>query len=89
MSRAAVLRAARRLVHDVPVEWAQVATIVSALAAFIGLQTLWISHALDRVYARFDGLDARLDRIDLRLDRIDGVALRDHAERIARLEASR
>ena len=78
------------------VEWAQAATIVSALAAFTGLQALWISHALDRVYARFDGVDARfdrvdarLDRLDTRLDRIEGVVLHDHAERIARLEASR
>ena len=75
------------------VEWAQAATIVSALAAFTGLQAVWISHALDRVYARFDGIDARLDRIDARLDRMDarldrveGVVLRDHGERIARLE---
>jgi hypothetical protein len=66
--------------HDAGVEWAQVATIVTALAAFMGLQTLWISHALDRVYARFDGIDARLDRIDARLG--------DHAERISRLEAA-
>lgn len=64
------------------VEWAQAATIVTAVAAFVGLQGLWISRALDRV-------DARLDRIDTRLDRIEGVVLRDHAERIARLEASR
>jgi len=74
---------ARWLVHHVTVEWPQVATIVTALAAFMGLQTIWISHALDRVYARFDWIAARLDRIDSRLDRIDGVALRDHAERIA------
>ena len=70
-------------------DWAQAVTIVSALAVFTSLQAVWISHALDRVYARFDGIDARLDRIDARLDRIEGVVLRDHAERIARLEASR
>jgi len=85
---AAVLRTAHRLGHDGEVEWAQVATIVTALAAFMGLQTLWISHALDRVYARFEGIDTRLDRIDLRLDRIDGAVLRDLGERIARLEAA-
>jgi hypothetical protein len=76
-------------------EWAQAATIISALAVLTGLQAFWITHALDRVYARFDGVDARfdrvdarLDRIDARLDRIEGVVLRDHAERIARLEAA-
>jgi hypothetical protein len=64
----------------VAVEWAQVATIVSALAAFTGLQTLWISRALDRVHAS-------LDRLDARLSHMEGVVVRDHSERIARLEA--
>jgi len=62
-------------------EWAQAATIVSALAAFTGLQALWISRALDRVYMA-------LDRLDLKLDHLEGTVLRDHAERIARLEAA-
>jgi hypothetical protein len=62
------------------VEWAQAATIVSALAAFTGLQA-WISRALDRVYAA-------LDRIEARLDRVEGDMLRDLGERVARLEAS-
>jgi hypothetical protein len=82
------LRGAWGLGHDVGVEWAQAVTIVSAMAAFTGLQALWISHALERVYARFDAVDARLDRIEARLDRIEGAVLRDHAERIARLEAA-
>jgi hypothetical protein len=55
----------------VDVEWAQTATIVSALAAFTGLQALWISRALARVCVALDRLDARLS----------------HIERIARLEA--
>ena len=63
-------------------EWAEAATIVSALAAFTGVQALWISRALDRVYAA-------LDRLDVRLDHIEGVVLRDHGDRIARLEAER
>jgi hypothetical protein len=63
------------------VEWAQAATVVSALAAFTGLQALWISRALDRVYAA-------LDRLDLKLDHLEGAVLRDLAERIARLEAA-
>jgi hypothetical protein len=64
------------------VDWAQAATIVTALAAFTGVQTVWISRALDRVYAA-------LERLDTRLDRVEGVVLRDHGERIARLEAER
>ena len=63
------------------VEWAQAATIVSAFAAFTGLQALWISRALDRVYAG-------LDRLDVKLDHLEGAALREHAERITRLEAA-
>lgn len=62
-------------------EWAQAATIVSALAAFTGLQALWISRALDRIHST-------LDRLDARFDRVDAVVLRDHGERIARLETS-
>ena len=63
-------------------EWAQAVTIASALAAFLGLQGLWISRALDRIHAT-------LDRLDVRLDHIDRVVLRDHGERIARLESAR
>ena len=70
-------------------DWAQAVTIVSALAVFTGLQAFWIARALDRVHAELDRIHARLDRIDARLDRIEGIVLRDHAERIARLEASR
>jgi hypothetical protein len=67
--------------HDASLEWAQAATIVSALAAFTGLQALWISRALDRIHST-------LDRLGARFDHVDGVVLRDHGERIARLEAS-
>jgi hypothetical protein len=63
------------------VEWAQAATIVSALAAFTAMQALWISRALDRVHQT-------LDRLDSRFDRVEGVVLKDHGERIARLEAA-
>ena len=63
------------------VEWAQAATIVSALAAFTGLQALWISRALERV-------NAALDQVDSRLNHIDRLVLRDYGERIARLEAA-
>jgi hypothetical protein len=35
---------------------------------------------------RLDGVDARLDGIDVRLDRIENLLLRDHLNRIERLE---
>jgi hypothetical protein len=56
------------------VEWTQAATIVSALAAFTGLQAFWISRALDRVHAT-------LDRLELKFDQV--------SEPIAGLEATR
>ncbi|MCS7007230.1 MAG: hypothetical protein NZL88_06725, partial [Gaiellaceae bacterium] len=62
-------------------EWAQAATVVSALAALTGVQALWISRALDRVHAA-------LDRLDATLDQIESAVLRDHAQRIARPEAT-
>jgi hypothetical protein len=64
------------------VEWTQAATIISALAAFTGLQALWITRALDRVHAT-------LGRLDLKFDHVDGAVLRDLSERVARLEATR
>ena len=60
-------------------EWAQVVTIVGALAAFTGVQAFWIARALDRVYAA-------IDRVEARLDRIEGAVIAQ-GERIARLEA--
>jgi hypothetical protein len=54
-------------------EWAQAAAIIGVLTAVIGLQSFWIAHALSR--------------IEVRLDRLEGIVLREHAERIARLEA--
>lgn len=66
------------------VEWAQVGTIIGVLTAVVGLavglQSFWIARALDRIHMT-------LDRIDVRFDHVEGVVLRDHAERIARLEA--
>ena len=59
----------------------QAATIFSALGALTGVQALWVAPALDRVYAA-------LERLDSRLDHMERVVLRDHAERIARLEAA-
>lgn len=53
-------------------------TAVVGLA--VGLQSLWIARALDRIHAT-------LDRLEVRFDHIENVVQRDHAERIARLKA--
>jgi hypothetical protein len=58
------------------VDWPAVGVVLVAIAG----QAIWIGRALDAV-------TARLDRIDGRLDRIEGTTLREHGERIARLEA--
>jgi hypothetical protein len=58
---------------------AQTLTIIGLTTALVGLivgiQTFWIARALDR--------------IERRLDRIDDTVLRDHGDRLARLEAAR
>ena len=53
--------------------WAQVATIIAALAAFTGVQSFWIARALDHVEARLDAIDR---------------SVRDQGARVARLEAA-
>jgi hypothetical protein len=61
--------------------------IVSAVAAIvvpmITIQTLWIARSLGGLEGTLGG---RLDRVEQRLEHIDQT-MRDHAERIARLEA--
>ena len=52
----------------------QTFAIIGSLFAALALQTFWIVRGLDR--------------IEKRLDRIEDI-LRDHGERIARLEATR
>jgi hypothetical protein len=55
------------------VEWAQAATIIGATTAIlgivIGLQTFWISHALDTLR---DEMRRNFDRVEKRLDRLEG-----------------
>jgi archaellum component FlaC len=83
------------------VEWLQVFTIVAALLGVVGVQTTWVIHALERLDGRLDRIDDRFDRVDDRFDRIDDRfdriddrfarlekdVIRDHGERISRLEA--
>jgi hypothetical protein len=56
--------------------------VATVLVPTVGLQTFWVVRALNRI-------DRRIDRVDDRLDHIDQTILRDHGERISRLEASR
>jgi hypothetical protein len=79
------------------VTWAIIATgaaVIGAMAGLLTLQAVWIGRLFDTMNSRFDLIDQRLnrmdqrfDRIDQRLDRIEATVLRDHGERIARLEA--
>lgn len=54
--------------------WTMIGATAAILGIVVGLQTFWISRALDR--------------IEHRLDRIEDL-LRDHDNRIAKLEAGR
>jgi uncharacterized membrane-anchored protein len=84
------------------VDWTQTVSLVAAVGAItigvVGAQAFWIARALDAlrdemhrgfelVELRFERVDQRFERVEQRLDRIEGSVLRDHGERIARLEA--
>ena len=45
-----------------------------------------VDKRFDAVDKRFDAVDKRLDGVDVRLDRIENLLLRDHLNRIERLE---
>lgn len=75
--------------------------IIAALAVIFSAQTAWILYAFARVNKRIDELkddvggqigrlDARLDaglaKVDARLDELKTEIVRDHGERIAKLE---
>lgn len=74
-------------------DWAQTWTVIGAVSGVIALQSFWINRALERIEIRFEAIDRRFeaidrrfDRIDQRLDSIEQSVVRDHGERIARLE---
>ena len=46
-----------------------------------------VDGRLDRIDARLDRIDDRFDRIDNRFDRLEQDVIRDHGQRISRLEA--
>lgn len=56
------------------------AAVAAVIVPLVGLQTFWIARSLDAI-------GGRLERVDRRLEHIDQAVLREHGERIARLEA--
>jgi hypothetical protein len=48
------------------VEWAQVASVIAAIAGLMGLQTYWITRELDSLGKRLVRLEARFDHLDER-----------------------
>jgi hypothetical protein len=74
------------------VSYVETLTAVAAIVVpMISLQTFWIARGfsgLEReLGGRIDRIERRLDRFEERLDHIDRTIIRDHSERIARLES--
>jgi hypothetical protein len=85
------------------VSYLEILTAVAAIVVpMISIQTLWIARgfsSLEReLGGRIDGVgrnlggrigrvEERLDRVEERLDHIDRTVIRDHTERITRLES--
>ena len=76
---------------------AQTISLIASLVIVFGAQTAWILRAFVQVDNRLDRVDGRLDRMDIkvdaglarvetRLDELKTEIVRDHGERIARLE---
>jgi hypothetical protein len=91
-----MVRHARR-VEPVDMNSLEILTAVAAvLLPTMSMQTFWVVRALnriddrlDRMDDRFDRMDDRFDRMDDRFDHLDRTIVRDHGERISRLEARR
>lgn len=68
----------------------QTTWVVHALERFevrVDARFAQIDGRLDRMDDRFDRIDDRFDRIDDRFDRLEQDVIRDHGQRISRLEA--
>jgi hypothetical protein len=63
--------------------WAATGVMATVFVAALAAVSFWIAHAVNGLARELGG---RLDRIDARLDRIETTVLREHGERIARLE---
>jgi hypothetical protein len=75
----------------VSVSYLEILTAVAAIVVpMISIQTFWIARGFSSLERRIDGVEMnlgrRLDRVEERLDHIDRTIIRDHSERITRLE---
>jgi hypothetical protein len=75
----------------VSVSYVEILTAVAAIVVpMISIQTFWIARGFSSLERRIDGVEMnlgrRLDRVEERLDHIDRTIIRDHSERITRLE---
>jgi hypothetical protein len=81
----------------------QTLAIIGSTAGLLALLSVWLQRALDGLGARIDRLELRLTersaqiearltersaRIETRIDTLVADELRDHATRLARLEAN-
>ena len=67
-------------------------TSIDELATMVADSFKWMDEKMTQgfrdVNVRLDGVDQRLDSMDTRLGRIENLLLRDHLNRIERLEDS-
>jgi hypothetical protein len=67
------------------VSYLEILTAVAAIVVpMISIQTFWIARGFSSLERELGG---RIDRVEERLDHIDRTIIRDHSERIARLES--
>jgi hypothetical protein len=67
------------------VTYFEILTAVAAIVVpMISIQTFWIARGFSSLERELGG---RLDRVEERLDHIDRTVIRDHSERITRLES--
>jgi hypothetical protein len=65
---------------------AQTIAIIASMVVIFGAQTAWILRSFAQLDQRLDRMDSRFDRMDTRLDELKTEIVRDHGERIAKLE---
>ena len=65
-----------------------VALPVLAVLISLMIQLQAVKHLREETISRINGLNQRMDGMDLRLDHIQESFIKDHTERLVRLEAS-